>query len=656
MKPGKMMLSVFFLAGVIGITSAIGVLLPRLGDEGDFQISASAAELSLEDGAYLVDVTLSGGSGKASVESPAAVVIEDGQIIASITFGSPYYDYMLVDGERYEPVNTEGNSTFEIPVSTFDCEIAVTADTTAMSTPHEIDYTLYFDSTTIRAADEVETSGAEDAADAASEVEEASGAEDAADAASDPDNAAESAGADIETSDAGGDSVLMEGETDTGDTETADTGTADSETLNPSENTDIANEAIETEDTDADRNYPSGEDWCGLTWERSLELLYAEQFTVDYYEGGYTRIVIADEDVFLLLPEATSGDASAGNAEDATADTAEDAAADTSGDVSAGTAGNSSAASDTPDTEAVLENLPEDVVVLQQPIENIYLVATSAMDFFVSLDALDSIRLSGTNADGWYIEEAQAAMEAGDILYAGKYSAPDYELILSENCGLAIESTMIYHNPEVQEKLEAFGIPVLVERSSYESHPMGRTEWIKLYAVLFGLEDEAEELFDKQVAGVQAVETEESLGKTVAFFYITSAGTANVRKSNDYVAKMIELAGGAYVFEDLGEDDSATSTINMTMEEFYAGACDADYIIYNSTIDGELYTMDELLGKSALLADFTAVQNGNVWCTGKNLFQETTSLGDLIVEIHMILADEDVDDGELEFLHRIVEE
>ncbi|MCC8106807.1 MAG: ABC transporter substrate-binding protein [Clostridiales bacterium] len=393
----------------------------------------------------------------------------------------------------------------------------------------------------------------------------------------------------------------------------------------------MENEQGETED----RSYPSGEDWCGLTWESSLELLYAEQFTVDYYEGGYTRIVIADEDVYLLVPE--------------TADTSDDGAsaeAESETDIAAAAG---------MDTEMVLESLPDDVVVLQQPIENIYLVATSAMDFFASLDALDSIRLSGTNADGWYIEEAQEAMKAGDILYAGKYSAPDYELILSENCGLAIESTMIYHNPEVQEKLETFGIPVLVERSSYESHPMGRTEWIKLYAVLLGLEDEAEEIFSEQAANVQAIESEESLGKTVAFFYITSAGAANVRKSNDYVAKMIELAGGTYVFEDLGEDDSATSTINMTMEEFYAGACDADYIIYNSTIDGELYTMDELLGKSALLADFTAVQNGNVWCTGKNLFQETTSLGDLIVEIHTILSDEDVDDGELEFLHRIEE-
>lgn len=553
-------------------------------------IGTAAAAFDIEDGTYLVGVTLSGGSGRASVESPATVVIEDGQMTASIIFSSPYYDYVLVDGERYEPVNTEGNSTFEIPVSAFDCEITVTADTTAMSTPHEIDYTLYFDSATIQNADD--TAEADATADANEDTDAAEVNED-----SDADEAA---------------------------------------------NADAASSA---EDSDTARNYPSGEDWCGLTWESSLELLYAEQFTVDYYEGGFTRIVIADEDVYLLLPESGTGDTDDDLTDDGTGGTVEN------------TAGMDSASAEASvDTDVVLENLPDDVVVLQRPIENIYLVATSAMDFFVSLDALDSIRLSGTNADGWYIEEAQEAMEAGNILYAGKYSAPDYELILSENCGLAIESTMIYHNPEVQEKLETFGIPVLVERSSYETHPMGRTEWIRLYAVLLGLEDEAEELFDEQVANVQAIESEESLGKTVAFFYITSAGTANVRKSNDYVAKMIELAGGTYVFEDLGEDDSATSTVNMTMEEFYAGVCDADYIIYNSTIDGELYTMDELLGKSALLADFTAVQNGNVWCTGKNLFQETTSLGDLIVEIHEILTDEDADESELEFLHRIVEE
>ena len=137
--------------------------------------------------------------------------------------------------------------------------------------------------------------------------------------------------------------------------------------------------------------------------------------------------------------------------------------------------------------------------VIRQPLQNIYLVATSAMDLFVSLDGLDSISLSGTNADGWYIDEAKKALEDGSISFAGKYSAPDYELILSKGCDLAIESTMIYHKPEVKEKLEQFGIPVLVEHSSYESHPLGRTEWLKLYGVLLGKEDLADKLFQEQV-------------------------------------------------------------------------------------------------------------------------------------------------------------
>ena len=97
-------------------------------------------------------------------------------------------------------------------------------------------------------------------------------------------------------------------------------------------------------------------------------------------------------------------------------------------------------------------------------------------------------------------------------------SAPDYELILNEGCDLAIESTMIHHNPEVQEKLEQFGIPVMVERSSYESHPLGRTEWMKLYAVLLGKEDVAEKVFKEQTDKLDNVLTADKTDKTVAFF------------------------------------------------------------------------------------------------------------------------------------------
>ena len=111
------------------------------------------ADLNLEDGDYTMDVTLTGGSGRATIDSPAAIKVEGDKATATIVWSSPNYDYMLVDGEKYEPVNKDGNSTFEIPVSVFDAEMEVTADTVAMSEPHEIDYTLNFDSTTAKEAE-----------------------------------------------------------------------------------------------------------------------------------------------------------------------------------------------------------------------------------------------------------------------------------------------------------------------------------------------------------------------------------------------------------------------------------------------------------------------------------------------------------------------
>ena len=110
-------------------------------DEGE---KVTAEELGLEDGEYTADVTLEGGSGRATVDSPANLVVKDGEVTATIVWSSPNYDYMLVGGEKYEPVNTEGNSTFEIPVDGFDYPMEVVADTVAMSEPHEIEYTLTF--------------------------------------------------------------------------------------------------------------------------------------------------------------------------------------------------------------------------------------------------------------------------------------------------------------------------------------------------------------------------------------------------------------------------------------------------------------------------------------------------------------------------------
>ena len=331
-----------------------------------------------------------------------------------------------------------------------------------------------------------------------------------------------------------------------------------------------------------------------LVFSHHYQLDYAQQFTADCYEGGYTMVSIPDSgQKFLVVPQ----------------DAAE------------------------------VDSLPADVTVLRQPVENIYLVSTSVMDLILHLDALDSITLSGTKAEGWYLPEAKQAMEEGRIAYAGKYSAPDYEQILAANCSLAIQNTMILHTPEVKEQLEHFGIPVLVERSSYESGPLERMEWIKLYGILLGKEDTAEQVFAAQEAAIAPLLEQEPTGKSCAFFSLSSNNLATVRKGSDYVAKMIEMAGGAYVFSDLTDNGNSLATMNLPLEDFYAGARDADVLIYNSAIEGTIASVSQLTEKFPLLSEFKAVQNGQVWCTSQSLFQQSMELADLILDMNKVFTE-----------------
>lgn len=337
---------------------------------------------------------------------------------------------------------------------------------------------------------------------------------------------------------------------------------------------------------------PQGPDWASLAPTGTMPLEYATQFQVAYYPENLALITIGGDTRYLLIPEGG----------------------------------------------AVPANLDKDITVLQQPLDQIYLASTSAMDLYRAADGLDALAFSSLEASGWYIPEAKAAVERGDIRYAGKYSAPDYELLYSSHCDLAVENTMIYHTPEVKEQLERLGIPVLVERSSYEKHPLGRMEWMKLHALLVGKLDTAVERYQQELDALQDVLGQTSTGKTVAFFNISASGYVTVRKPGDYIAKMIGLAGGKYVFDQLGEDDKNTSTINLQMEAFYDQAKDADILIYNSTLGGELHTMEELLSQSSLLSQFKAVKNGQVWCTGQNVFQETMGLGGLILDMNRVFT------------------
>ena len=339
-----------------------------------------------------------------------------------------------------------------------------------------------------------------------------------------------------------------------------------------------------------------------------MDLQYATQFAVDTFADGAALVTIAGEERYLLVP----------------------------------------AGADMPD----IAQMPSfaDATVLRTPLQRMYLASSGAMDAFRRLNAMDCLRFTSTAAEDWSIEEARRALHDGTLLYAGKYRSPDYELLVSEGCTLAIENTMLFHNPATREQLESLGIPVLVERSSYETHPLGRMEWIKLYGLLTGKADEAEAFFARETAALEPILNAESTGKTVAFFYRSPSGSINVRRPGDYLSAMLTLAGGIYVPAELDAADNALSTVNIQPEAFYAGAKDADVLIYNSNIY-PLDSLAQLLAMDELFADFKAVREGNVWCAGANVFQETTAVGGMIADFHAVLSGTASDD--LTYLHKL---
>lgn len=340
-----------------------------------------------------------------------------------------------------------------------------------------------------------------------------------------------------------------------------------------------------------------------------MPLDYATQFSVDYCEGGYAYIHIGSDD-FLLVPEG----------------------------------------------QPVPEN--NTVTVIQQPVAHIYAASSAVMDLFDAIGGLNAVELTSTDENSWTLSRIQDAMHNGLLTFIGKYSTPDYEALIETDCELAIENTMIYHAPAVKEQIESLGIPVIVERSSYESHPLGRMEWIKLYGLLLGKTDFAEQYFTEKTAdfremALSSVPDADRL--SVAFFSITANGAVNIRKPGDYIPQMIHMAGGRYIFtaDDLNIDENALSTMNIQMETFYETAKDADILIYNSTIEGQLNKIDELIAKNDLFRDFRAVQNGNVWCTEQNTFQQTTGAADMISDLNRILTGNADGTDQLVFLHRL---
>ena len=339
-----------------------------------------------------------------------------------------------------------------------------------------------------------------------------------------------------------------------------------------------------------------------LEFDHTMELKYAKAFSVDYYKGGYKLAKLIDDTQILIVPEGMS----------------------------------------------VPEEKPEDAIVLQQPVENILVSSTPVTSLINAIGALDAISLTTYAADSWYIDDVKEAINGGKMTYIGDYKAPDYEQITAAGVKFAIFSTML--TDDVKEQLVNIGVDVMLDQSAQEDHPLARVEWAKLYGAMFNREDDAEDVFNVQDEYVEELSKLENSGKSVAMFYITSKGVLYARNADDYMAKMIALAGGNYALADVGVGE--TGTIKMEMEAFYEKAKDADYVIYIWSMGGKPETLEAFVERASILGEMKAVKDGNVWCTTPDYFQIQNTIGSMINDIHLMLtSDESVD--RLTYLFRL---
>ena len=343
-----------------------------------------------------------------------------------------------------------------------------------------------------------------------------------------------------------------------------------------------------------------------LVLDHQMELKYAKFFSVDYYKGGYkiAKVVNSPDDVSVMLI--------------------------------------------VPENMSIPKDAPKDAIVLQQPVSNILVSSTPVTSLINAIGALDAVSLTTYNVDSWYIDDVKEAMNAKKLTYIGDYKTPDYEMITAQGTTFAFFSTML--TDDVKTQLNNLGVSIVLDQSAQEDHPLARVEWAKLYGAIFNKEENAENVFNIQDNYVEELSKIEKTGKTVAMFYITSQGKLYARNADDYMSKMLAIAGGEYALSDVGA--GKTGTVQMEMEAFYEKAKDADYIIYIWSLGGKPDTLEAFTSKAEFLPEMKAVKNGNVWCTTPDYFQIQNTIGNMINDIHLMLT-ADASTEQLTYLYKL---
>lgn len=295
--------------------------------------------------------------------------------------------------------------------------------------------------------------------------------------------------------------------------------------------------------------------------------------------------------------------------------------------------------------------------------QNIMVSSASTMALINAMDALSKVPM--TTADTtWRIQEIKDAIDKGTVKEVGKYSKPDYEQIIAigaeKHVTFAVFSTMLDSVPDVYDQLtKTCNLRIMRDQSSYESHPLGRTEWIKIYGEIFDMRDKSDAVFNGQVEilneTTSKINVPEAERKTVLIFYTTSTkDTFYVRNAADYVTELVNLGGGKQVAE-IGPGKSGNT--KMTQEWFIQECSQADYVLYNWTSGASGVKDESLQGLiDARLGDwfkdFKAYKEGNVWRTSNDFYQKMDKMGEMVADIYKMLYGENVSDT-LTYVNRL---
>jgi iron complex transport system substrate-binding protein len=280
---------------------------------------------------------------------------------------------------------------------------------------------------------------------------------------------------------------------------------------------------------------------------------------------------------------------------------------------------------------AELQNLP----LIHTPVKRVVLTSTTQAALIRPLGELAGIIGVNIEKDQWYIDEIKAGIEKGDIQLIGSGMGPlDYDKIVALKPDIVFLSGGSSDDAQVLKKLEELKIPVAVDKSWLENDPLGRYEWTKFIGAFFGKGQEAGNVFTDVVENCRAVTAKaaDAKDKPKVFWGMTYQGKAYVPGADSYVAKMIEMAGGDYLFKD----NKGTGSSTITLEEYYARAREADVFISDSMPNYGIDSIAKLTEQEQVLADLPTIKAGKVWCYQPWYYQSLDKTDEIIMDLAAI--------------------